>query len=147
MTNRKIFNKREPGANGKFFIPLPSDALHYIHHPKMSAEKLFLYLLLIDFYNPEEGFAFPSVDKLAISYGKAPDTTSRHLDDLKAVGLIDFPEKGHYVPLAPLDADTFYATYPDAWENYRKKLKRYESRKQASRDRMREWRLKHGYTD
>ncbi|MBD8135774.1 helix-turn-helix domain-containing protein [Bacillus sp. CFBP 13597] len=147
MENRKVFDKRNPTKGDRNFIPLPSDARHYVHHERMSAEKLFLYALIIDYYNPIEGHAFPSIETLALKYGKAPDTTSRHLDDLKAVELIDFPEKGYYVPLAPLDEEAFYREFPSAWELYQKSYQRCEKRKQEGRNRMRQWRLEKGYAE
>src|SRR5690625_7276489 len=60
---RKVFDKRNPAdeERGKFFIPFPSDARHYIYHPKMKPEYLYLYTLIIDYYNEAEGRAFPSL--------------------------------------------------------------------------------------
>ncbi|MDM5339690.1 helix-turn-helix domain-containing protein [Fictibacillus enclensis] len=147
MTNRKVFDKHSPTKDEKFFIPLPSDALHYIHHDRISADKLFLYALIIDHYNPDHGYAFPSVERLSVMYGKAPDTTSRHLDDLKAAGLIDFPEKGMYVPLVPQKNEEFYKDNPQAWKNYQTTFKRYEKRKEAAAERMKLWRRENGYSD
>lgn len=147
MSERKVFDKRNPTKDDRKFIPLPSDARHYIHHERMSADKMFLYSLIIDYYNPTEGHAFPSIETLALKYGHAPDTTSRHLDDLKAVGLIDFPEKGYYIPLVPLTEDEFYKEFTKAWESYQESYHRYEKRKQAGRERMHQWRLTRGYTD
>ncbi|AZV45181.1 hypothetical protein BAOM_4602 [Peribacillus asahii] len=143
MMTRKVFNKRTPAEGGKNFIALPNDACHYVHHEKMSADKLFLYALIIDYYNLEEGFAFPSIETLAVAYGKAPDTTSKHIDDLKAVGLIDFPYKGRYVPLIPLSATEFYAEFPEAFTNYQTAFRRCETRKADSRERARLWREKY----
>ncbi|MDM5330346.1 helix-turn-helix domain-containing protein [Neobacillus sp. CF12] len=144
---RKVFDKRNPTEGGKHFIPLPSDARHYVNHDRMSADKLFLYALIIDYYNPLEGCAFPSVETLAVKYGKVPDTTSSHLDDLKEVGLIDFPEKGFYIPLVPLGEEDFYIEFPQAWENYETAIKRSDTRKKSAAERMRKWRQERGYTD
>lgn len=146
MGERKVFNKLNPTDEGRFFIPLPSDARHYVHHDKMSADKLFLYALIIDYYNPQDGCAFPSLETLSIKYGKVPDTTSKHLDDLKDVGLIDFPEKGFYVPLVPLSEEEFFKEFPDAEQNYKASLKRYEIRRMAAAERMKKWREERGYT-
>lgn len=149
-SKQKIFDKLNPTAgNTKHFIPLPSDARHYIHHDKMSADKFYLYQLIIDHYNPtpEYGYAFPSIERLSVQYGKTPDTTSRHLDDLKEVGLIDFPEKGFYLPLIPLPEDEFYEKFPKAYENYRESLRKSDTRRSAAAERMRAWRAERGYTD
>lgn len=139
----KIFNKQEPHADGNFFIPLPSDTRHYVHHPRMGADRLFLYTLIIDYYNPKEGFAFPSIETLAVNYGKAQDTTSRHLDDLKAAGLIDFEDKGFYLPLVPLNQADFFAKFPEARARYEQATARADARKQAAKLRAQEWRSKY----
>ncbi|MBT2700651.1 helix-turn-helix domain-containing protein [Bacillus sp. ISL-40] len=145
---RKVFNKTTPTEGGKHFIPLPSDARHYIHHDRINADKLFLYALIIDYYNLQEGFAFPSLETLSVKYGKVPDTTSKHLDDLKEVGLINFPpEKGYYVPLIPLTDDDFFTAFPDAWGNYKEAIQRCDNRRKAAAERMRKWRQENGYTD
>jgi DNA-binding transcriptional ArsR family regulator len=128
-------------------VPLPSDTMHYVYHDRMSADKVFLYQLVIDFYNPVDGYAYPSIDLLALHYGKSEDTTSKHINDLKAIGLIDFQEKGYYVPLTPLTADEFYAKFPEAWVNYKRKYERMHSRREKAKDRMREWRKQQGYTE
>lgn len=143
MEKRKVFDKLDPTLGNKFFIPLPSDALHYIYHERMSADKLFLYALIIDYYNPKEGYAWPAVETLAVKYGKAPDTTSKHLDDLKEAGLIDFPEKGYYIPFVPLSEEEFFLEFPQAMESYQLTTKRYEERKAASKERIRQWRAKY----
>lgn len=141
-----LFNKQKPNEGGKHFIPLPSNSRHYVHHDRINADKLFLYALIIDHYNPEYGYAFPSIEKLAVKYGKAPDTTSGHIDDLKEVGLIDFPEKGYYIPLVPLGEDEFFTAFPSAWENYQTAQRRCDLRRKGSAERMRKWREANGYT-
>lgn len=146
MTERKVFNKHNPTADDRFFIPFPSDARHYIHHEKMNADKMFLYTLIIDLYNEDYGSAFPSLETLSIKYGKVPDTTSRHLHDLKEIGLIDFPEMGYYVPLVPLSEEDFFREHPTAWENYQAKIKRSDKRRSEAAERMRKWRSERGYT-
>ena len=142
-TNRTIYNKLNPSNDG-YFTPLPSDAFHYVHHPKMTPDMLFLYALIIDYYNVEEGFAYPSEETLSIDYGRATNTVSKHIDILKEVGLIDFPEKGNYVPLKPLSSAEFYEEFPEAWERYKKKYDSVNDRKEKARIRVREWRSKFG---
>lgn len=142
---RKIYDKKNPGANGRTFIPLDSDAKHYVHHPKMNPSLLFLYALIVDKYNVEEGRAYPSIEGLSVEYGVSPTTTDKHVEILKEVGLIDYPEKGSYVPLEPLSAADFYEQFPEAWERYKKARTASEKRREQSRERMREWRRKNGY--
>ena len=145
---RKVFDKRNPADDerGKFFIPFPSDAKHYIYHPKMMPEYLFLYTLIIDYYNEAESRAFPSLVTLEMVYKKHRDTTSKHLDVLKEVGLIDFERKQDgYIPLEPLSQENFFATFPEAKEYYLKSIKKRDKQQASGRERMREYRQKKGY--
>ena len=141
---RTVFNKRNPGADGTF-TALPSDAFHYVHHPKVTPDMLFLYALIIDYYNVDEGFAFPAEETLSIDYGRATNTVSKHLEILREVGLIDFPEKGHYIPLKPLSAAEFYEQFPEAWAQYTAKRDSVNERKDKARIRAQEWRERNGY--
>lgn len=142
---KQVFNKVEPTKGNKHFIPLPSDAKHYIYHDDMSAAKLFLYQLVIDYYNVKDGHAWPSIERLSIAYGMSPETTSKHIDDLKKVGLIDFPEKGFYVPLVPLTAEDFYKQFPDAWTNYTSAINSSDERREKAKQRKADWLASRGY--
>lgn len=144
---RKIYDKAHPSANGRTFIPLSSNAKHYVHHPKMNPGMLYLYALIVDKYNVAEGHAYPSIDTLTVEYGVSRNTADRHIEILKEVGLIDYPEKGSYLPLEPLDAATFYAEYPEAWDVYKARLSTSDKRKERDRLRMQEYRRENGYRD
>src|SRR5690625_3339532 len=99
-----------------------------------------LYAIIVDKYNVEDGFAYPSLERLAVDYGMSYNATSEHVKILKEVGLIDYPEKGYYVPLEPLNEPEFYRQYPEAWDAYKKALQQAESKRKSDRDRLREWR-------
>lgn len=137
---RTTVNKVNPGADGRTFIPFPSNARHYIHHDKISADKLFLYTLLIDYLNVVEGVAWPSNERLSVDYGKSSKTTGLHLRHLESAGLVAIPSKGRYIPLEPLTAAEFYAKFPKAWSNYTKALENAEERQENDRQRLREYR-------
>lgn len=142
MTKAKVFNKENPSADGRKFIPLSNKVKHYMHHEKMDAGKLFLYALIVDFHNVDKGYAFPSQERLAVDYGKTSKTTGRHLKDLKDVGLIAIPAKGKYVPLEPLSEEDFYRKYPKAWTNYKKAYEDHEKRREDGRKRLEKHRAK-----
>lgn len=138
-------NKTSPGANDRKFIPFPSNAQHYIHHEKMTASRLYLYTLLIDYYNVTDGAAWPSHETLSVKSGISSRSMGGHLKDLEAVGLVNIPQKGRYVPLEPLDEDAFFAKFPNAWRNYQDTLKASEARKAEGHKRWAEYReKKHG---
>lgn len=138
----KVFNKNNPGSDGKKFIPLSSNVRHYIYHENMDASKLYLYALIVDYYNVNLGYAYPSHERLAVDYGKTSKTTGKHLRDLKKVGLIKIPAKGKYVPLEPLSQEEFYKAYPKAWENYKKILATSEKRQAEDLARLEEYKAK-----
>lgn len=145
---RKVFDKRNPADedNGRFFVPFPSDARHYIYHPKMKPEYLFLYTLIIDYYNDKEGRAFPSLVTLEMVYKKHRDTVSKHIDILKEVGLIDFERKQDgYIPLEPLSQKDFFASYPEAKDCYLKSIKKRDKQQASGRERMKKFRQDQGY--
>lgn len=145
--NRKIYDKKSPSADGRTFIPLSSNVKHYVHHPKMKPAMVYLYALIVDKYNAAEGRAFPSIDTLTVEYGTSRNTTDSHVEVLKEVGLIDYPEKGSYLPLEPLTQAEFYAKYPEAWNVYKQRLATSNKRKERDRLRMQEYRSKNGYSD
>lgn len=142
------YNKLNPSEDGKTFIPMPSDLRHYIHHDLMTADKLFLYTILVDYYNISLGYAFPSHETLAVDCGKTSKTVGRYIKDLQAAGLLLVPSKGKYVPLAPLDRDSFFEAFPSAWSNYKKAVNTAEQRKKADKERWAAYRdtqrLKYG---
>ncbi|MCR8843095.1 helix-turn-helix domain-containing protein [Paenibacillus sp. SC116] len=144
---RKIYDKKSPSSNGRTFIPLSTNVKHYVHHPKMNPALVFLYAIIVDKYNVEEGRAFPTIDTLSVEYGMSRNTTDSHIEILKEVGLIDYPEKGSYLPLEPLEASEFYDRFPEAWETYTKRLATSNRRKERDRLRMQDYRRKQGYID
>jgi len=113
----------------------------------MNPALLFLYALIVDKYNAAEGRAFPSIDTLTVEYGVSRNTTDKHVEVLKEVGLIDYPEKGSYLPLEPLTQAEFYVEFPEAWDVYQKRLDTSNKRKERDRLRMQEYRSKRGYID
>lgn len=143
---RNTVNKVNPGVDGRKFIPFPSNARHYIHHDKISADKLYLYALLIDYLNVDVGAAWPSNERLAVDYGRTSKTVGLHLRDLESVGLVAIPSKGKYIPLEPLEADEFYRKFPGTWEKYTEVLRYSEHRQEDGRQRLREYKEEKGYT-
>ncbi|WP_174732995.1 helix-turn-helix domain-containing protein [Mesobacillus harenae] len=139
---RKVFNKSRLQENGEKFIPLPSNLRHYVYMNNYKAEMSFLYGLIVDYYNVEKGYAFPSIYQLAKDYGKSEKTVGEHLKVLKKVGLIDVFESSRgkvnfYKPLVPLTQEEFFAKYPIAAENFEKREN--ATRKKVNDDLFRLW--------
>lgn len=145
--NRKVFDKSKGGYKGTF-IMLPSDLKNYVYIKGYRAEMSYLYALIIDYYNKEEGCAFPSIERLAREYGKSKRTTGEHLKKLQEVGLIAIIPRGNntnaYIPYEPLPNDELFEQNPEAWDNYKQRLAELEEERKQSRIRLEEWRKKHG---
>src|SRR5690625_7648386 len=112
--------------------------MHNAHQPKMRPTMLILYAIIVDRYNVDKGFAYPSLERLAIDYGMSYNATSEHVEILTEVGLIDYHEKCSYVPLEPLGEAEFFRQSPEAWQAYKMALKQAESKRESERKRLRE---------
>lgn len=101
------------------FIKMPSDLRHYLLMSPygFTADTLLVYLLLVDKYNVNQGYAFPSQYTLALEMGKSLRTVKRHVGVLKDIGLLEVIRRGvgksnYYRPLLPLDREKMLDRYP-----------------------------------
>ena len=139
MDKRKVYDKTKKREEDAHFIKLPSELRHYIYLPEFKAEMAFLYALIVDLWNADLGYAYPSQDKLAMYYGKALNTTKEHLRILKKYELIVMNTNSlgnTYVPLEPLPEHEFFVKYREANQQYRDRLKQIEADREAARLRM-----------
>lgn len=137
---RKVYDKTKKRGEDEHFIKLPSELRHYIYLPEFKAEMCFLYALIVDLWNAELGYAYPSQDKLAMYYGKALNTTKTHLKTLQKYGLIEMQTNSlgmTYVPLEPLSENEFFVNYRAADAQYRERLRQIEIDRESARLRMR----------
>lgn len=136
---RKVYDKTKKREEDAHFIKMPSELRHYIYLPEFKAEMCFLYAVIVDLWNAELGYAYPSQDKLALYYGKALNTTKAHVKTLQKYGLIEtgYNSNGKvFVPLEPLNEHDFFVKYREADAAYRAGLKQIELDREASRVRM-----------
>lgn len=140
MRRTKVFRKAKGAYKGNF-IKLPSNLKHYVYHPKYKAEMSYLYTLIIDYFNEEYGYAWPSTHRLAMEYGKAEKTVRTHLNVLEELRLIQ-KRRGllgnSYRPYEPLDEDEFFEVFPDAKKAYERALRKLEAEKEAGIERKKE---------
>lgn len=132
-------NKTNPGREGTF-IAFPTDARHYVYHPKMSSAKLYVCLLLIDLFNESKGYAFPSQETLALYINASPTTVNSYIKDLKDVGLLYVPQRNQYIPLQPLSQEQFFEDFPEAKKAYIERMKTRDSRQKDATKRLEELR-------
>jgi hypothetical protein len=139
VDKRKVYDKTKKRGEDEHFIKLPSELRHYIYLPEFKAEMCFLYALIVDLWNAELGYAYPSQDKLAMYYGKALNTTKAHLKTLQKYGLIEtgYNSRGKvFVPLEPLNEHDFFVKYREADAAYKEGLRQIEIDREASRVRI-----------
>lgn len=118
----KIYEKR---AKEGTFIRVPTDIRNYVYIDGYKAEMSYLYALIVDYYNAEMGYAFPSLYTLARDYGKAESTLCKHIEMLEKVELIQVKNNGlgrvnFYRPLTPLPKEELFHKFPKAAQNYEK---------------------------
>jgi Helix-turn-helix domain len=135
---RKVYDKTKKREDAHF-IKMPSELRHYVYLPDYKAEMNFLYALIVDLWNKDLGYAYPSQEKLAMYYGKALNTTKTHLKTLQKYGLIEMTDTTagkQYVPLEPLKEEEFFIRYREADRCYKDRLRQIEIDREAARLRM-----------
>jgi len=124
------FNKAEKGED-KYFVKMPSDLMHYVHIPGYKPEYNYLYTILVDFYNVDFGYAFPTEWKIGRVYGKQdPKTVRNHLRVLERVGLISIHKpRGNkiYVPYEPLSREELFKVCPEAQKSYEEHIRKEQA--------------------
>lgn len=128
----EIFDKTKlaSAASDTTYVKLPSGLFNYVHVPGYKPEYSHLYSIIVDFYNANYGYAFPTEWQIAKVYGKSIKTVRHHLRQLERLGLILIIKNSRnkmYVPLKPLTKDQLFAECPEA---ERRLLKIEEAEKQ-----------------
>ncbi|MGP4072639.1 helix-turn-helix domain-containing protein [Piscibacillus sp. B03] len=118
----QVFDKTEKSKED-FFVKMPYDLMHYVHLPGYKPQFNYPYTILVDFYNADYGYAFPTEHQIARKYGvKSVKTVRKHLRFLEDVGLIKIAKPNGnkiYVPYKPLSQEELFRQCPQAAERYR----------------------------
>ncbi|MBO2536002.1 helix-turn-helix domain-containing protein [Rummeliibacillus suwonensis] len=133
MTNeRKTTNKALPFPG--VWTAAPNDVLrNYWVHPKFTGNCFAVYMHLLDRYNPEKCYAWPTQDQIADALIMSRQTVWKILKDLEYLRLIvilDSPVGTNhvYVPLKPLESiEEIESAFPEVSEylkDFREKRKR-----------------------
>jgi replication initiation and membrane attachment protein DnaB len=137
---REVYDKTN--AVGHFFR-LPTEIRHYVYLPKYKAEMSYLYALLVDFYNTNHGYAFPSEITLAFNYGKTEKTTAQHLGILEEYGLVKIIRtKGKvskYIPIKPLPVNQLFEDYPIARDKYEERERKAVEERERNKENLRNY--------
>jgi hypothetical protein len=116
----KVFNKKEKNEDS-FFVKMPSGLMNYIHIPGYEPEYNYLYTIIVDFYNADQGYAYPTEHQIARRYGKKEKAIRRHMAVLERVGLIKTSKSNGnkiYVPYQPLTKEELFEKCPEACRSY-----------------------------
>jgi predicted transcriptional regulator len=95
------------------FITVPAGIYDYLELGLISTKDLTIYIKLLDLYNQDYGYAFPTISQLRRMSGiKSKTTVDKCLDKLENVGLIKRgkAKKGNnvYVVYKPLKKSELY---------------------------------------
>lgn len=106
------------------FEQVPMELFDYIQLGLITHTDLVVYMKLLQFYNPDYGYAFPTIDQLMIYTNiKGKTTVHTSIKRLGEVGLIQ-KSKGSwgnnvYVVYKPLSKEELYNAVPDRVEQVR----------------------------
>ncbi|WP_038242990.1 helix-turn-helix domain-containing protein [Virgibacillus salexigens] len=119
-STKEVFNKSEKSKES-FFVKMPADIMHYVHVPNYKPEYNYLYAIIVDYYNVDYGYAYPTEWQISRRYGKGIQTVRTHLRALESFGLIKISKpKGNkiYVPYKPLSKRELFEKCPEAQKKF-----------------------------
>lgn len=120
----------------------------YTRLPDFKSDHALMYVVLMDYYNDEYGYAFPTRWTLAERLNCGENKPGELAKVLKKYELIDYDRKGKrtnnvYYLLAPIsDEEKFYAKWPQAKEHYEKKKAMFDERRKQGEENRKEYNAK-----
>lgn len=123
-----IIGKGKGILNGNY-EQVPMELLDYIELDLISHTDFVVYMKLLQFYNVEKGYAYPTITTLMIrTHIRSKATIHSSLNTLEEVGLIQKKRSNrgnnNYVVYKPLSKDEVYSLFPDKVEQ----LKEFETK-------------------
>ncbi|QFT88079.1 hypothetical protein FIU87_05460 [Bacillus sp. THAF10] len=110
------------------FISVPDDIFNYIELGLITGNDLTVFIKLLDLYNLDYGYAYPTIDQLEVMTKLSRSTLTESLKKLEYVGLIKKAKgrKGNnvYGVYKPLKKDELYEQVPDLLLKLEKKRRR-----------------------
>ncbi|MEY9865366.1 hypothetical protein ABIE66_000745 [Peribacillus sp. B2I2] len=108
------------------FEIVPVSLFNYLELELISQNELVIYLKLLQLFNDDYGYAFPTIPHLMIYTGIGSKATIHNcLDNLEDVGLLKKAKANRgnniYVVFKPLDQDDLYKAIPENVNKYEKK--------------------------
>lgn len=113
----------------------------YTRHPEMKASYFLVYLFLLERYNGDYGYAFPTEKQIADHIGVSASTVKRAIQKLKYVGLINVVKShehnnNRYTFPKPIESlYEFEEQYPEVTAHMKKLAQQEEKRaEEAEKD-------------
>lgn len=127
----------------KPFVSVPASIFHFIELGLISGNDFLLYTKLIDQYNTELGYAYPTYDQLEVITNSSRDTINKSLAKLEELGLIE-KRKGYkgnnvYYVYKPLDKEELYSLLPEKVEKLVQKRIQKNIKGERDKQRLRDW--------
>ncbi|MFD1387656.1 helix-turn-helix domain-containing protein [Oceanobacillus oncorhynchi subsp. oncorhynchi] len=112
--------------NAGEFEMFPTMLFNYLQLKLITHTDVVVYVKLLQLYNHNEGYAYPTISKL-MKYTniRSKATIDNSLDRLREVGLIQtskspkFPNKNIYYVFKPLELHELYNVVPDKVEQFK----------------------------
>lgn len=131
--------KEYPFSITEYYSPsLNSLKRIYTQHPKFNGNVRLVYEVLLDYWNAEYGYAFPDQWELALITGMSKSSIKNYLRVLQELELIEVGKSNignklnnvYYIKQPINNLDEFFKKFPEAKENYEKRVKALEAEKE-----------------
>lgn len=127
---------------GEHYIPSLS-SLHrvYTQHPNFKPSTKLVYELLFDYWNPNYGYAFPTIRQLERDSGLGGSTIKRQIETLVELDLVEKRRSrtyGNNVYLVKKPVQTLeqlYEKFPGIEEEAKKRLARIKNEENSEKER------------
>ncbi|WP_029100207.1 helix-turn-helix domain-containing protein [Brevibacillus thermoruber] len=134
--------RKKPFAPKSDYVEVPN-AIHrlYTRIPGFTADHALMYIVLMDFYNVEYGYAYPTKWDLAHRLNCGENKPSQLAKLLEECGLIrvkpgGFGRNDIYYVYAPItDEAEFYRRFPEAKARYERRKAGFQKRRANRRSR------------
>ncbi len=103
---------------------VPMELFNYLELGLITKNGFVVYVRLLKYYNPDYGYAYPTIAQLMLSTGiGGKGTIDKALDNLEEVGLIKrIKQKGRdnnaYIVFKPLEQQELYECLPDKLQEF-----------------------------
>ncbi|ARI78239.1 helix-turn-helix domain-containing protein [Halobacillus mangrovi] len=127
---------------GEHYIPSLS-SLHrvYTQHPNFKPSTKLVYELLFDYWNPDYGYAFPTIRQLERDSGLGGSTIKRQIETLVKLDLVEKQRSRTYgnnvyrVKKPVQTLDELYAKFPEIEVEAKERFRRIDKADKAEKER------------